>query len=309
MSENIVEVLELRKVYPDGTIAVNGVSFRAGRGITILMGPNGSGKTTTLSTIAGALKPTSGKVLVCGYNMWGANRSRPRKCVGFAPQDMPFREKLTVLENLVWYGLIRGLNLRESKMRARKLLEEVGLSGNEKKKVAELSGGMRRRLSLAAALIGDPQVLILDEPTSGLDPTGRRRLWDLIKNFAKEKTVIVSTHIPSEAEEYADNVLIFYKGKVVASGKPHELIKTYARHSRIIVEGEGLSEVTSLSYIKLSESSESRAFFLTEEPEKVLPKLLADLLKMGVVVERVEIKKPGLAEVYFAVTGETDLLD
>ena len=304
-----MRAIDLRKVYPDGTLAVNGVSFEANIGVTVLMGPNGSGKTTTLSMIAGALKPTSGKVLICGYDMWGSNRSKPRECIGFAPQNMPFREKLTVIENLIWYGLIRGLSLNESKRRARRLLEEVGLEGNEKKKVAELSGGMRRRLSLAAALIGDPKVLILDEPTSGLDPAGRYKLWELVKGFAKERTVIVSTHIPTEAEEQGDIVLIFYKGKIVASGKPSELIKKYARHSRIIVEGKSLSRISSLNYVKLADVSETKASFLTEEPEEILPKLLANLLKASVTVERVEVRKPGLAEVYFAVTGETDLLN
>jgi ABC-type multidrug transport system ATPase subunit len=104
-----VEVRGLKKVYPNGIVAVDGVSFDAYPGVTVLMGPNGSGKTTTLSMIAGALKPTAGKVFVCGYDMWGSDWSRPRQCVGFAPQDMPFREKLSVLENLVWYGLIRGI--------------------------------------------------------------------------------------------------------------------------------------------------------------------------------------------------------
>ncbi|MEB2837105.1 MAG: ABC transporter ATP-binding protein [Desulfurococcales archaeon] len=306
--EALVEALGLRKVYPDGTVAVDGVSFKAGPGVTVLMGPNGSGKTTTLSMVAGALRPTSGRVVVCGYDMWGGEWSRPRECVGFAPQDMPFREKLTVMENLVWYGLIRGLSLGEARRRARRLLEEVGLEGAGKKKVAELSGGMRRRLSLAAALMGDPRVLVLDEPTSGLDPAGRMRLWGLIKRLAGERVVIASTHIPEEAEEHADTVLIFHRGRIAASGRPAELIKEYARHSRIVVEGRGLSKAGPPGYAELVEASDTRASFLAEEPEEVLPKLLADLLAAGASVERVEVRRPGLAEVYFAVTGEAELL-
>ncbi len=105
----LVEARRLRKVYPGGVVAVDNVDLDAGRGVTILMGPNGSGKTTTLSIIAGALKPTSGTVRVCGYDVWGSDWSKPRECIGYAPKNMPFREKLSVLENLVWYGLIRGL--------------------------------------------------------------------------------------------------------------------------------------------------------------------------------------------------------
>ena len=304
MAGGTVVVENLRKIYPNGVVAVDDISFEASRGITVLMGPNGSGKTTTLSMIAGALRPTRGKILVCGHDMWGRDWVRPRRCVGFAPQDMPFREKLNVLENLVWYGLIRGMSLGDSKRRAKRLLELVGLEGAEKMKVAELSGGMRRRLTLAAALMGDPEVLILDEPTSGLDPGGRREFWKLLKGLAREKVVIVSTHIPEEAEENADTVHIFHRGRIAASGSPQDLINRYARHSRIIVSGEGLSKSPLMPGLELVSAREDRVIYLSEDPETLLPRLIEALLQRGAMIERVEVRKPGLAEVYFAVTGE-----
>ena len=301
----LVEARGLRKVYPDGTVAVDGVDLEAGRGITVLMGPNGSGKTTTLMMVAGALKPSSGTVRVCGYDMWGGDWSRPRACVGFSPQNAPFREKLTSIENLVWYGLIRGIPLGEARRRARRLLELVGLEGASRKKVAELSGGMRRRLSIAAALMGEPEVLILDEPTSGLDPAARARLWELLRRLARERAVIASTHIPEEAEEHADTVYIFHRGRVAASGRPGDLVRRHAPKARIVVEGSRLSSPPTVEGATLLAASETQASYATSDPDTVLPRLVEALLAGGARVVKVEVRRPGLAEVFLALTGET----
>lgn len=304
MSESLlVEARGLGKVYPGGVVAVDSVDLEANRGVTILMGPNGSGKTTTLAMIAGALKPTGGTVKVCGYDVWGSDWSKPRECIGYAPQNMPFREKLSVLENLVWYGLIRGVSLGEARSRARRLLEEVGLSGKEKAKVAVLSGGMRRRLIIAAALMGDPRVLILDEPTSGLDPRGRSAFWSIVKRLSRDRAVIASTHIPEEAEEAGDVVYIFYRGRVAAHGPPHELIRRHAPKARIVVYGRRLSRAPRVEGAVLVSAGEEQAVYATGDPGEVLPRIVEALVEAEVIVERVEVRKPGLAEVYMAVTG------
>ncbi len=299
----LVEAQGLVKVYPDGTRAVDGVSFTAGEGITVLMGPNGSGKTTTLLMVAGALRPTSGVVRVCGYDMWGGDRRRPRECIGFAPQDMPFREKLSARDNLVWYGLLRGLSLGEAGRRARGLLELVGLGDAGGKPVDKLSGGMRRRLAIAAALMGDPRVLLLDEPTSGLDPAGRDQLWRLLRSLARERAVIVSTHDPEEAEEYGDVVLIFHKGRIAAMGPPGELVRRHAPEAAIVVEGR-IPEAVEVEGASLSSHTREYARYLTGDPEHVLPRLVEALVSRGAVVERISLAKPGLREVYYRVTGE-----
>ncbi len=303
--EHLVEAEGLRKVYPDGTLAVDGVSYTAGSGVTVFMGPNGSGKTTTMAMTAGALRPTAGTVRVCGYDMWSGDWAKPRSCVGYAPQDMPFREKLTAEENLVWYGLIRGLSLRESKRRASQLLEMVGLEGAGSKKVAELSGGMRRRLAIAAAMMGDPPVLLLDEPTSGLDPAARESIWRLLRGLAGQgRAVIASTHIPDEAEKYGDIVYIFHRGRIVASGRPGDLIERYARDSRITVIGQ-LPVTARVEGAKLLQAGETRLVYATPDPDSLLPRLLERLLAVGARIERVEVSKPGLAEAYLTLTGES----
>jgi len=294
----------LRKVFPDGTVAVDGVSFEAGRGLTVFMGPNGSGKTTTMRMSVGALRPTAGEVEACGHRVWGPEGWRARACMGYSPQDAPFRDRLTALENLVWYGLVRGIPLGEARRRARGLLELVGLEGGASKKVAELSGGMRRRLAIAASLMGDPEVLVLDEPTSGLDPGARLHLWRLLRRLAGERAVVVSTHIPAEAEEHADRVYIFHRGRVIAEGPPASLIERHAPRARIVAEGSMPERPPSVAGAVLVEWNPGRAVYATSDPDGALPALVEGLLAAGARLERVEVRRPGLAEVYLALTGE-----
>ncbi len=298
----IVEAVNLVKIYRNGVKAVDGVSFEAGPGITMLMGPNGSGKTTTLSMVAGALKPTSGSVYIGGLDVWGREWRRARSLVGFAPQNMPFKERLNALENLVWHGLIKGMSIRESKRRGRELLEVFGMEDHAGFMVGKLSGGLRRRLSIAAALLGDPEVLVLDEPTSGLDPAARRSLWRRLRSLAGEKCVVASTHIASDAEENAGKVLVFHKGRIVAEGSPEELVERYSPGSVTVVEGRitGVPEVDGTSVV---ESSGERVVYMVRDPDTVLPRIIEAMVRAGSRVERVEVRKPGLGEVYLRLTG------
>ena len=300
-----VEARGLRKVFPGGIVAVDGIDLEAGRGVTVLMGPNGSGKTTTLMMVAGVLKPSSGTVRVCGYDVWGRGWREARACIGFSPQGGPFREKLTALENLVWYGLVRGLSLTVARREARRLLELVGLEAAARRKVVELSGGMRRRLSIAAALMGEPEVLVLDEPSSGLDPVARARLWSLLSRLARERAILASTHLPEEAEEHADTVYMLYRGRVVAKGRPRDLVQRYAPRARIVVRGSGLAKPPLVEGAALLSAGTGEAVYAVDDPEEALPRLVEALLAAGVRVERIEVGRPGLAEAFLALTGET----
>ena len=301
--EPLVVVENLVKIYRDGSVGVDNVSFEAGKGITMLMGPNGSGKTTTMSIIAGALAPTRGSVGVCGYEVWGSGWEEARECIGFAPQDMPFRMRLTVMENLVWYGLLRGLGMGEAKRRGLELLEALGLLEHRGKKVQQLSGGMRKKLSIAAAMMGDPRVLILDEPTSGLDPAARRELWRIIRGLAEGRVVLASTHIAEDAEENADRVLIFHRGRIVAEGRPLDLIREHAGFARIRIRGLLRDPPPSNGEYRLLKLSDGEAWYLTRDPDTVLPRIIEVLINNNSSIELVEVKKPGLAEVYLHLTG------
>ncbi len=299
----VLEASDLYKEYPGGVVAVKGVSLKAGRGRVSLMGPNGSGKTTTLSMLAGALKPSRGVVRVCGYDLWGKEWIKARRHIGYALQKMPFREKLSGMENLIWYGLLRGLGLGESRRRARSLSEELGLSGYINRSVASYSGGMRKRLSLAAALMGDPDVLILDEPTSGLDPRAREELWHLIEVSLKDLTIVFSAHMSVEAELHSDYVYIFNDGVIVAEGRPSELIERYAPKPRIIVYVRGDAEPLPIDGVEPEIVARGVYMYPVDDPREGIRRIVDAYSQHGVAVERIETRKPGLEEVFFTVTG------
>lgn len=284
---------------------MRGVSFRAGEGFTSIMGPNGSGKTTVLSMVAGALKPSRGSIRVCGLDVWGEESEavRARRLIGFAPQDMPFKERLTGFENLVIMGMLRGMGFLESRREARRVLELVGLAEHGDRRVVTYSGGMRRRLAIASSIIHEPEVLVLDEPSSGLDPVAREEIWSLIERVGAGRVVVYSTHISQEAEAHSGNVLIFHGGRVVAEGAPVELIRRYAPKPRVIVVHEPLSELPVIDGLRGQAIDETTSVYEVEDASAWLPRVIEGFISLGVQVERVEVRRPGLEEVYFRVTG------
>lgn len=193
-------------------VAVNDVTLQAKSGEIIgFLGPNGAGKTTTMRLILGYLQPTKGIVLVDDKNPI-QDRIQILKNVGYLPENNPLYGEMRVSEYLSFIAAVKGITEIE------KVIEDVGLSDVTQTKIEELSRGYKQRVGLAAALIGEPNLLILDEPTSGLDPIEQDRIRELIKRIAKKKTIIFSTHILSEVEDIANRLVIINKGKVVYDG-------------------------------------------------------------------------------------------
>lgn len=193
-------------------VAVNAVTLQAKSGEIIgFLGPNGAGKTTTMRLILGYLQPTKGVVLVDDKNPI-QNRIQVLKNVGYLPENNPLYGEMKVSEYLSFIAAVKGVTEIETS------IEDVGLTDVTQTKIEELSRGYKQRVGLAAALIGNPTLLILDEPTSGLDPIEQDRIRELIKRIAKKKTVIFSTHILSEVEDIANRLVIINKGKVVYDG-------------------------------------------------------------------------------------------
>ncbi|MHA1616835.1 MAG: ABC transporter ATP-binding protein [Candidatus Njordarchaeales archaeon] len=217
-----IETRDLVKKFGDFT-AVNHLNLRIRKGeIYALLGPNGAGKTTTVRMIMGLLKPTSGEIFVDGISVVKYPEIAKKK-IGYVPQFFSLYADLTVYENLDFYGRIYGLSREERVKRIRELLEIVELSAYKDFLAGNLSGGMKRRLSLAAALIHDPPILILDEPTAGVDPPLRRAFWRLFVDLKKEgKTILVTTHYMDEAEK-ADRIGLISRGKLVAEGTPRDI--------------------------------------------------------------------------------------
>ncbi len=237
-----LQVVHLTKRYAprhgsEGVLAVNDVSFNVLAGECFgLLGPNGAGKSTTIQCISGFYPPTSGEVLVDGHNVH-SDPKEARKVLGVCNQDETLDSDFHVLDQLVWHASYFRIPLVVAKKRAGELLERFGLSEKAKEPVDNLSGGMKRRLQVARALISEPKVLILDEPTTGLDPDVRRMLWEALGEVrARGVAVLLCTHYMEEAERLCDRVAILAQGKILDVDTPEKLV---AKHiSRQEVEEE-----------------------------------------------------------------------
>src|SRR5258706_14581447 len=219
----MLEVKALKKRYGK-VVAVDGVSLRAGASETIgLLGPNGAGKTTTVSMIAGLFPPDSGEVLIDGSPLRGDTDPVKRK-IGLVPQNIALYDELSALDNLNFLGALYDLHGAALKRAIAEALNLVGLADRAKDKVGTFSGGMKRRLNLAAALLHDPQILLLDEPTVGVDPQSRNALFDNLETLKKRgKTLLYTTHYMEEAKRLCDRIIIIDHGKAIANDTLHGL--------------------------------------------------------------------------------------
>ena len=211
------------KKFKDMT-AVDNVSLKITPGVWGLLGSNGAGKTTLMRMIAGIMEPTSGKILYDGIPIKDMKESY-RDIFGYLPQDFGFYPEFTVKDYLEYVAALKGLSAQESKRKIEELLERLSLSNVNKKKISKLSGGLKRRVVIAQALLNDPEVLILDEPTSGLDPGERVRFRKLLSEFAYDRIVLISTHIVSDVEYIATKNAIMKKGKLLSTGTTDELVQ------------------------------------------------------------------------------------
>ena len=196
-------------------IACDRISLQAGPGVYGLLGANGAGKTTLLRMICGVLRPTSGDIRFAGLDV---SSEGYRARLGYLPQDFGYYPEFTALDFLLYLAALKGLPRAAARQQSRDLLELVGLTGEAGHRIRTFSGGMRQRLGIAQALLGDPQLLVLDEPTAGLDPKERVRFRNLIARLGARRTVLLSTHIVSDVEHIAGTILILKNGVLLQSG-------------------------------------------------------------------------------------------
>jgi len=234
----MLEVIGLRKSYGD-LVALDGVSLRAGKGEIIgLLGPNGAGKTTTVSIIAGLVRPDAGEVRIAGRILSGDTDPAKRE-IGLVPQDLGLYDEMSARENLHLFGALYGLSGAPLKRAMDDALDLVGLRERAKDKVMDFSGGMKRRLNLAAALLHDPQLLLLDEPTVGVDPQSRNAIFDNLEVLKKRgKTLLYTTHYMEEAERLCDRLVIIDHGKVIADDTLQGLHRMVPVASLLMIELE-----------------------------------------------------------------------
>ena len=211
------------KQFKDVT-AVDDVSLHITPGVWGLLGANGAGKTTLMRIIAGIMTPSSGEILYDGIPIRELKESY-RDVFGYLPQEFGFYPEFTVKDYLEYVAVLKGLTPKDSKRRIHELLEQMTLSHVRNKKIIKLSGGMKRRVGIAQALLNEPEVLILDEPTSGLDPGERVRFRNLLSEFAHDRIVLISTHIVSDVEYIATQNAVMKGGKLIARGTTEELVR------------------------------------------------------------------------------------
>ncbi len=217
-----LKINRLTKQYKD-KLAVDSVSLKLTPGIWGLLGANGAGKTTMMRMVAGILKPTSGGVFYDGLDIADLGESY-RDIFGYLPQTFGFYPEFTVRSYLEYMSALKGIGRKDASSKIESLLQMLALSDVKNKKIRRLSGGMQRRVGIAQALLNDPEILILDEPTSGLDPGERVRFRNILAEFAKDRIVLISTHIVSDVENIATRNAVMKDGRIIAAGSTDELV-------------------------------------------------------------------------------------
>ncbi|ODQ93668.1 ATP-binding cassette domain-containing protein, partial [Mycolicibacterium holsaticum] len=219
-----IELNGVSKTFGGTVTALNNVSFSVPTGtVCALLGHNGAGKTTVVKLLSTLLRPTSGQAVVAGYDVVRQAR-KVRASIGLTGQDVALDGSLTGRENLVLFGRLRGMRRRTARMRADELIEQFQMQHAADRRVTTYSGGMRRRIDIAAALVDPPKVLFLDEPTTGLDPRSRRDVWGLVSELsAQQITVLLTTQYLEEADILSDSIVILDAGEIIASGTSEDL--------------------------------------------------------------------------------------
>ncbi|MBT9159702.1 MAG: ABC transporter ATP-binding protein [Dehalococcoidia bacterium] len=236
MPEAFLIAQDLRKSFNEHR-AVNGVSFTIYKGeIFGLLGPNGAGKTTTIRMLSTVLEPDRGDATVGGYSI-RHNADAIRSLIGVCPQELALYADLSALDNLVFFGRMVGLNGKEAQAQAMAHLELMGLVERARGKVSKFSGGMKRRINLAIALMGHPQLLFLDEPTVGIDPQSRNNIYETIESLREQgMTILYTTHYMEEADRLCDRVAIMDGGQIVAMDTPYQLKSQIGAPEQVTLE-------------------------------------------------------------------------
>jgi oleandomycin transport system ATP-binding protein len=292
------------------TQALDGVDLAAAEGTVLgVLGPNGAGKTTAVRILATLLRPDSGRATVAGYDVV-RDASKVRRIVGLTGQYASVDEDLTGTQNLVMIGQLLNLNTRDARARSAELLEWFDLSEAAGRVAKTYSGGMRRRLDLAASLVGRPRVIFLDEPTTGLDPAKREDMWDVVRRLVTDgSTVLLTTQYLDEADALADQITVIDRGRVIANNTPEGLKRTIGGQ-RIRVKPADRYRLDDVRRILAAISPQADQVTGRDEitvpvdGEQALAATVAALTAEGIAVTELSLHLPSLDEVFLTLTGQ-----
>ncbi len=303
-----VEATGLVKTFGDNR-AVDGVDLRVPTGtIYGVLGPNGAGKTTTINMLATLLKSDGGSAKIFGHDV-EKEAQIVRQLIGVTGQFASVDETLSATENLIIFSRLLGLSKADAKQKTAELLEEFGLTEAAKRPLAKFSGGMRRRLDLAASLIAQPPLIFLDEPTTGLDPRTRAQMWDTIRRLVSTgSTVVLTTQYLDEADQLADRIAVIDRGKVVAEGTPDELKASIGNSTLQLRLKDAKRTPEALQFVKqvlgtAGTSPEGGSITAPMPDADAVTDLLVALKSHKIHLSEVSVQKPTLDEVFLTITG------
>lgn len=308
-----IEARGLVKIFGDNR-AVDGVDLKVRPGMIYgVLGPNGAGKTTVIRMLATLLKADEGAAKIFGYDVV-KDAQIVRQLIGVTGQYASVDETLSATENLIIFSRLLGLSKAEAKRKASELLEEFGLTEAAKRPLKNFSGGMRRRLDLAASLISQPPLIFLDEPTTGLDPRTRNQMWDTIRKLVKNgSTVLLTTQYLQEADELADRVAVIDRGRVVAEGTVDEL-KASVGNSTLHLKVKDTKDlvkarqaVEHILKVSTNVSSEGGTIIAPMADANSVTDLLIVLRESGIQLAELSVQKPTLDEVFLSLTGNGEV--
>ncbi|WP_197374620.1 ATP-binding cassette domain-containing protein [Mycolicibacterium baixiangningiae] len=307
----MIEVNNLAKTFAGQVPALQDVSFSVPTGsICALLGHNGAGKTTTVNILSTLIQPSSGQAIVGGFDVV-RDAAKVRASIGVTGQDAALDQRLTGWENLVLFGRLRGLRRREARRRADELIEQFEMQHAGDRRVQTYSGGMRRRIDIAVALVVAPKVLFLDEPTTGLDPRSRRDVWNLVSSLASQDvTVLLTTQYLEEADVLSDSVVILNAGRVVASGTAEDLKRRIGfSYCQVTPENPADLNRTAAALADMDgvEVDPDTNTVSVPAPEHVttFAEVFRRVDQLGIELMDISLRKPSLDEVFMHLTVPT----
>ena len=306
--ENALDIIRLNKVYKNKVLALNNISLSVEKGdLFAFLGPNGAGKSTVIGIISSLVRITSGEVLVFGENVQ-KNPDFTKRNIGLVPQEYNLNQFIPIEETMINVAGYFGINKDEAEIRTYKLFNKLGIWNKRKNTPRELSGGMKRRLMIARALIHDPKLLILDEPTAGVDTELRLTMWDFFKELnSKGVTIILTTHYLEEAERLCKNLAIIHKGNIIQHSSMDEVFQMRKKHTYIIktsnnIEGDLVSDDLVFKTI------DPNTCEITVDNEVSVTKIIEKLKDININVLNIISKRNRLEELFMELTKEEIIL-